>query len=148
MKRFLVFMTLLPGPLTFLAYDLLVEMYPDYALGLLQARKEVATLVAGFSFTMLGFLAAIITILFAFVNSEAFKRYKRGGYLDLLFFLYVFTVLDLVVTAFLSLYGFSNQVFEWPFKIMVMFFENSLIQVMIITIIISNLARNATNEHV
>ena len=95
---------------------------------------------------MLGFLAAIITMLFAFVHSEAFKKYKRQGYLDVFFFLYTLTIICLVVTSFLSLYGFSRTVFEWPFRIMLMFFGNSLIQVTLIAVVISNLAKKVSHE--
>jgi len=139
-------MTLLPGPITFLIYNEVVAVLPEYALSLSVEKKDISSLIASFSFTMLGFLAAIITILFAFVHSRVFVKYKTAGYLDLLFFLYLFTIVNLVFTAFLSIYGFSQNDFIWPFRLMLMSFENNLIQVALISIIISKLAHKASNE--
>jgi len=100
--------------------------------------------VAGFSFSMLGVLAAVITIIFAVIDTESLKRYRRNGYLDLLFNLYLFTVISLVCTAFLSLYGFSSTPFVWMFRIMMMSFSNNLFQVMIVIFIITNITRRAS----
>lgn len=140
-------MTLIPGPIAYAIYRWYVEKYPQDALLLFDARKDIANLVAGFSFSMLGFLAAVITILFAFVSSEAYQRYKRAGFLDVLFVLYIFTVVHLVLTSFLSLYSFSSNEFVWAFRLMVVFFVNSIIQVLLITVMINNLARNASKEN-
>ena len=140
-------MTLIPGPVAYLIYRFVVKHLPDQALGLFQSREAIGNLVAGFSFSMLGFLAAVITILFAFVPSEAFQRYKRVGYLNVLFSLYTFTVVHLVITSIISLYSFSAAPFVWPFRLMIVFFVNSLVQVTLITFIINNLARNASQEN-
>ncbi|MCK5606624.1 hypothetical protein KAR91_32280 [Candidatus Pacearchaeota archaeon] len=103
-------------------------------------------MVAGFAFAMLGFLAAIITILFAFVHSETFKAYKRVGYLDILFYMYKVTILCLIFTAAMSLFGFASTDFIWPFRLMLIFFVINLFQVAYITITISNLAHKAGHE--
>lgn len=134
---------LLPGPVALMGYNLATNDNPALALALVLERKDISTLVAGFCFTMLGFLAAVITILFAFVHSETFKSYERVGYLDLLFFIYIFTIVNLMITALLSLYGFSSTTFVWPFRIMLMSFVNNLIQVGVITLSVANLARRA-----
>ena len=139
-------MTLAPGPIIFLIYDQFISYYPEYALALLPERKSLSTIIAGFSFTMLGFMGAIVTILFTFNNSETIKSFSRVGYMDIFFRIYYLTIICLIVTAFLSLYGFSSTAFILPFKLMIISFVNNLIQVMVITIMIINLARNAAHE--
>ena len=103
-------------------------------------------MIAGFAFAMLGFLAAIITILFAFVHSETFKNYRRIGYLDILFYMYKLSIVCLIVTAALSLFGFASTNFILAFRLLLIFFVINLVQVAYITITISNLARNAGHE--
>jgi len=93
---------------------------------------------------MLGVLAALITIIFAVIDTESLKKYRRNGYLDLLFNLYIFTVISLVCTAFLSLYGFASTSFIWMFRIMMMSFSNNLFQVMIVILIITNITKRAS----
>ena len=137
-------MSSLPGPLLYLIYQILSESFPSLSLALFLEKKDLSTLVAGFSFSMLGVLAAVITIIFAVIDTESLKRYRRNGYLDLLFNLYLFTVISLVCTAFLSLYGFSSTPFVWMFRIMMMSFSNNLFQVMIVIFIITNITRRAS----
>lgn len=110
------------------------------------ARKELSAVIAGFAFGMLGFLAAIITILFALVHSETFQAYKRVGYLDVLFFMYKLTIVCLGVTAVASLFGFASTNYVAAFRIMIIFFVINLSQVGYITLTIANLARNAGHE--
>jgi len=137
-------MSSLPGPLLYLIYQILSEYFPKLSLALFLEKKELSTIIAGFSFTMLGVLAAVITIIFAVIDTESLKRYRRNGYLDLLCNLYIFTVISLVCTAFLSLYGFSSTPFVWMFRVMMMSFSNNLFQVMIIIIIITNITKQAS----
>lgn len=136
-------LTLLPGPLLYLIYSSLVWLHPEFALALLPARKELAGLVAGFSFAMLGFLAGIITVLFAVTHSEAFRRYRRKGYLDVFFTLYRFTIFNLAVTAMLAVIGFSHTPWVLAFRFMGMSFVNNIVQVVAIAYIISSLAKQA-----
>jgi len=136
-------LTLMPGPLLYLIYSALVWLHPELALALLPARKEFAGLVAGFSFAMLGFLAGIITVLFAVTQSEAFRRYQRKGYLDVFFTLYRFAIFNLAVTALLAVTGFSHTPWVWAFRFMGMSFVNNIVQVVAIAYIISSLAKQA-----
>lgn len=140
----LVLMTLTPGPISYLIYEFSVSKWPNLALGLAERSQALANIIASFSFTTLGFLAAIITILFAVASTPSFKVYARKGYLDLLFFLYFFTLFSLVVTAFVSLAIFSTAVGPWGIRVLLMCFVNNIIQVALITLVICNLARNAS----
>jgi len=140
----LVLMTLIPGPISYLIYERSVTKWPNLALGLSDKSQALASIIASFSFTTLGFLAAIITILFAVTTTPSFKNYARKGYLDLLFFLYFFTLFSLVVTAFVSLGTFSSAVGPWGVRVLIMCFVNNIIQVALITLVICNLARNSS----
>ena len=72
---------LMPGPLLFLIYRKSVDWQWIDALSLFSNKKDLANMIAGFSYTMLGFLATVITILFAFTKSVNFESYRRNGYL-------------------------------------------------------------------
>lgn len=135
-----------PGPVSYLIYDFGVSKWPAFALGLGEKSQALANLIASFSFTTLGFLAAIITILFAVASTPAFKSYVRKGYLDLLFFLYFFTIVSLIFTAFVSLTIFSSAVGAWGVRLLLMSFVNNIIQVALITLVICNLARKASHS--
>lgn len=143
---FLGFIMLIPGPVAFLIYSSFVDSNPEFALVLSSDRKSIASLVAGFSFTMLGFLAAIITILFSFVNSESFRRYKKRGYLQMFFFSYFLTIICLVITSFLALANFSSTFHPWLFRIQIISFTNNIVQIALLTLVISNVARHASHE--
>jgi len=45
-------------------------------------KLEIATMISGFAYTMLGFVATVITILFVFTKAPNYEAYKRTGYLD------------------------------------------------------------------
>lgn len=119
----------------------------EHALALYENRQALSTLVAGFAFTMLGFLAGIITILLAITHTQTYKRYTRAEHMKMLFGLYYLTIVTLLMTAALSIFGFSNNVsYVWSFQLMLALFGNGLLQVSMITIMIVNLARNAGAE--
>lgn len=139
-------MMLIPGPLAYLVYEWLLSVQPSFALGLAAERKAISGVVAGFAFTMLGFLAAVITILFTFSHSIAFRRYKNKGYLQLFFFCYFLTIICLIITSFLALAGFSNTLNTWAFRALIMSFVNNILQISVLATIICNLAYNASHE--
>ena len=139
-------MTLLPGPLLYKTYNLIVKGNFEFVAALFPQRINLSIVIATFSFTMLGFLAAIITILFSLIRSEAFQKYKRQGYLDLLVFVYWFAILSLVFTFVLSILGFSNNCLPLLFNAMLMSAINNIFQLCLITLIILNLVRKAGNE--
>jgi len=137
---------LIPGPLAYLIYEWFSSIQPSFSLGLAAERKAISSIIASFSFTMLGFLAAVITILFTFAQSKTLRRYKDKGYLDLFFLCYFVTIVFLVITCFLALAGFSNTLYIWVFRVLIMSFVNNIMQIAILTLIIFNLARNASKE--
>ena len=140
------FMMLIPGPIGLASYELIQRGYPFFGLGLAAERTAIAQVVSGFAFTMLGFLAAVITILFSFTQTAAFRRYKRNGYLNLFFFCYFFTVASLVVTSFLAMGNFSNLHHGKLFLAMLANFVNNIVQIGLLTLVLCNVARSASAE--
>jgi hypothetical protein len=126
-------------------YFWIADKFPEYALGLFANKNDIVTTVLGFSFSMLGFLAALITLLFGFSDKEAYKKFNRNGGMGLLLFLYNVTIVCLVITAFLALFGYSNnKIFVLPFRMMIGSFVVNIIQVFILTFVISNFSKNAS----
>jgi len=109
-------------------------------LGLSAESNSIAGIIAGFSFTMLGFLAAVITILFSVSGSKSYQRYRNAGNLEVFFFIYYLTLVCLVVTAGLSLVALSSLSEPWGIKVLLGSFANNIFQVFVITVIICNLA--------
>lgn len=138
---------LMPGVIVWWVYEVIIYYFPEVALGLSAKRTDIATLVAGFAFSMLGFLATIITVLFAFTQSATFARYRRRGYLQVFFFCYFLTIVSLVVTSFFAVMNFSNAFYWLPFHLMMIGFVDSLWQVAILTFILCNIARRAVSEN-
>lgn len=121
-------------------------MIPGWSLNLLEQKNEVAVIVASFAFTMLGFLAAVITILFSFSRSRVFKKYKNQGRLDVFFAIYYCAIFSLVVTFFLALLTLSNSIGLWAMRGGLMSTINNLAQIGLLTVIIVSLSRKSIRE--
>lgn len=87
-------------------YSLIIGYFPDLSLSLYPERKQIAQIIAAFSFTMLGFLAALIGIMFTNTASRSFTKYRKSGSLTVFLCVYfgalVFLMLDFIF-AILSL---------------------------------------------
>ena len=90
-------------------------------------------------------MVAMITILFGFVHTTTYQRFEKKGYLSVLLWLYLLTVIVLVITACLSLFGFSNQPFPVMLHVLIGLFINSLTMVIIAVVITINVARRVGN---
>lgn len=134
-------MTLLPGPIFYCLYHKLVEIYPCYSMSIAAQKSNLAVIIATFSFTMLGFLSAVITILFSFAGSVTFKKYKKKGYLDVFFCIYYLSISNLVVTFFLAILSLSKANGFWVMRFSLMSTVDNFVQVAILTTIIVNLCR-------
>ncbi len=146
LKIFLSSGTLVPGPILYLLYKRILLQHFGICASLFSQRMNLALVIATFSFTMLGFLAGIITILFSFGGTKTFKRYRRKGYFETLIFIYFFTIANLVFTFGLSLLSFSDYIPNLLFNLMIMSSVNNIIQVSVITIVLVNLTRRINEE--
>lgn len=136
-------MTLLVGPLSYLIYHVLITNNPELSISLFKQIGNLSVILATFSFTMLGFLAAVITILFSFSSSEPFKKYKRMGYLNVFFGLYYLSIANLLMTFIMSIISLSGNV--WIMRISIMSTINNIVQIFILTAIIINLSNKSSN---
>lgn len=118
----------------------------QFPIVLFPQRINISIVIATFSFTTLGFLAAIITVLFGLIHSVTFKKYKKKGYLELLFFVYWFSIANLLATFILALLNFSSRCLPVIFNIMLMSAMNNIVQISFITIIILNLVRKSSTD--
>lgn len=115
-------------------------------MSLVAQKNNIAVIVATFAFTMLGFLAAVITILFSFSRSSTFKKYKNKGHLDVFFFIYYLAIASLVFTFASAILTLANNNGLWAMRVSLMFTINNLSQISLLTIIIVNLSKKAMNE--
>lgn len=136
----------MPGPLLYLLYITVMKGSFELSLSLFENKNDVAVIISTFSFTMLGFLAAVITLIFAFSNTVALKRYKRKGHMEVFFFIYYVAIVSLIVTFFLAILGLSSVGAVWPLRASLMMVVNSFIQIGILTIIIVRLLKRALSE--
>jgi|APLak6261669087_1056070.scaffolds.fasta_scaffold21830_2 hypothetical protein len=115
-------------------------------MSLFEQKSNVAVILATFAFTMLGFLAAVITILFSFSGSSAFKKYKRKGHLDIFFFIYYFAIISLIATFALSIVSLSGINGIWAMRLALMSTVNNMVQICLLTLTIVNLSKKAMDE--
>jgi hypothetical protein len=133
----------MPGPILLVVYKALKDREITDPLLVYANKKDLANMIAGFSYTMLGFMATVITILFAFTKSANFEGYKRKKYLSVFFAGYYVCILSLVITAFLSIYGYSSVGHVKAHYALLISFVNNLWQIFIITVIICNIAKKS-----
>lgn len=124
---------------------LLIEKFFGLSLVFVNAQG-IATIVAGFSFTMLGFLAAIAAFMFSLQKYIFFRRWINDGGADVFFVLYKVAIICLFVTFSLSLIVFTKVGSSLAFKLMLMFALNNVIQTMILALVISGKVALAKKE--
>ncbi|MCF2901555.1 hypothetical protein L1267_14335 [Pseudoalteromonas sp. OFAV1] len=115
----------------------LIKAKYSISLGFTDIRT-LATIVAGFSFTMLGFLAAMATFLFSLQKYKFFKRWLEDGNAEVFFSLYKVSIVCLFITFAASLITFTSQGQHLSFKIMMMFIINNIVQLSVITLVLVN----------
>jgi hypothetical protein len=120
------------------------ESNHELIMSLFKQKNNIAVILATFAFTMLGFLAAVITILFSFSKSSTFTKYKRLGHLDVFFAIYYFAIACFIFTfstAILTLAGSNAGIL--PMRLSLMSTVNNLGQIALLTLIIVNLCKKA-----
>lgn len=115
-------------------------------MSLFQQKANVSVIIATFSFTMLGFLAAVITIILAFSGTRTMIRYRKKGMLDIFFWIYYLAIACLMVTFFMSIIALAGNGNPWPMRLSVMMVVNSFVQIVLLTYIIITLSKRAIGE--
>lgn len=109
-------------------------------------HTNVGIILSTFAFTMLGFMAAVITILFSFSGSEVMRRYRELGRLNVFFVIYYLTIVTLLLTFVSSIFclvGTNDFISTWAVRISLMLTVDALIQIMLVTFIIISLSKEA-----
>ncbi len=132
------------GPLSYFAYNCFVSSYPDLAFSLFEQRSNVATVLATFAFTMLGFLAAVITILFSISQSRVFRKYRDNGYLSIFFSIYFGAIFCLLFTFLFAVLALGNANGLWMMRGSLIFMITSLAQIAVLLVIIVNLSHRVS----
>lgn len=114
-------------------------------VGITRSSSNLAPITAGFSFTLLGFLAAVITIIYSLGDKWALLRYSESGNMVPFFFVYYYTLLILGMTFFFSLVAASQDAPEYWIVWAVIFSVNGFFQVSVIIFILARLAHKSLN---
>lgn len=136
---------LVPGPTIYLLLKAILPFSTSFVMDLAAQKTNIAVILSTFAFTMLGFLAAVITILFSFSSSGTFKKYKKNGHLDVFFSIYYFSIVCLIFTFAIAVFTLANVNGAWPVRLSIMSTINNLWQISLLTIIIINLSKKAMN---
>lgn len=115
-------------------------------MNLAHQKNNIAIISTTFAFTMLGFLAAVITILFSFSGSRTFKKYRSNGHLGVFFNIYYLAIAGLVITFAVGLLALSANQGVWPMRVALMSVVNNLIHISLLTFIIINMCSKASQE--
>jgi len=136
-----------PGPLVFLCYLTLIKYFPQYSISIYPQKQTVAVILATFAFTMLGFLAAVIALMFTATKSQAFNMYNKRGYLETFFFVYYMVIISLIITFLLSIFSLAVSFEPWLLRVAVMSTINNLVQIVLVTFIIVNMVDKAISKN-
>src|SRR5690606_33408466 len=102
-----------------------------------------ATLISTFAFTMMGFLAAMITIMISVANTTTYREFKRHQYTTVFYWLYFYTIIMLVVTFIAAFLPFAKDASHWTLKSLMALTLNNIIQIIAVTVTLVNLLRRA-----
>lgn len=111
------------------------------ALALAADKKAISAQLGSYAFTMLGFLAAMITILFMSSDSRAMRRYRRNNYHKVLVAVLFGALLSLAVTFLTSIVATATASNVGWFQVSLAMAISSMGQVLFVTITALNLAR-------
>ena len=95
----------------------LIPAGSDRAITSVPGRVEsLAALLASFSFTMLGFLAAVLALFGIMFGSSLLAQYRKHGHLDVLLLVMGLTMLVLVATFAMSVAAYIHPLTETYLK--------------------------------
>lgn len=133
----------LPGPALWKLYKWAISYDSSLSLSLNGQKSNLSVILATYSFTMLGFLAAVIAVLLSFSQSRTFKKYKQNSYLDVFFIVYFLCIITLAITFLFSILSLSSAPTSFFMHGAVATAINSIVQVAVITTVIINICRKS-----
>lgn len=113
---------------------------------LIEQKVNIAIILATFAFTMMGFLAAVITIFFSFAKSRTFKKFSREGRFSVFFGTYYYCIITLAITMCFAVLALGKGTSYWAMQAALIATVNSLFQICMITFTIVNLSKRAMRE--
>ena len=116
--------------------DFLLDYFWQFSFGF-KEPETLATIIAGFSFTMLGFLAAIAAFMFSLQKYKYFRRWVVEGGADIFFTLYKVSIVCLFFTFSCSVIVFTIVGQSLFFKLMLMSAFNNIIQTSLLALMIT-----------
>lgn len=136
----------IPGILIYLAYR---QFWPvaGTRLGLTQYNKDLCLLIGTFSFSMLGFLATVITIIIALSDRLHIKTYRRKGHMKEFLFFYLIAIANLFAVFLISVWNLGKNSHPFLFDLMMICFVNTLTETALIGLIIFNLLLHSVNKN-
>lgn len=142
---FIALLTVIPIILGLCSLWLYKKFGSDFiALRLYEHKKEILSITAAFSFTLMGLITAFLAVFFLITQSLTFKRYVKNGYLDVFLGHTIMTIILLASTFFLSLLSFSKY-YLFFLTLFVLIITN-IVQVTIIVASIILALRSAHKE--
>lgn len=134
-----------PGFLIYLAYK---QFWPvaGIRLGLTHHNKDLSILIGTFSFSMLGFLATVITIIIALSDRLHIKTYSRKGHMKEFLFFYLIAIGNLFVVFLMSVWNLGKNSHPLLFDMMLVFFINTLAETALIGLVIFNLLLHSVDR--
>lgn len=112
----------------------------NFHLNLVDKKTEICLTVASFSFTLLGFLAAAITVFFGIGGKRIITRYKNNGHLTTFIIFYFFSIVNLFLTFGLSVVTLGKNAPIVSFDLMVASLLNNFLHTLFLTYIVVHLA--------
>lgn len=125
---------LLPGPILWATYKYSIFDFVS-KLDFCAHKMSFLLISATFSFTMLGFLSAILAGVLAMNDRPFIERYRSRGHLSDFLFFYNLCMLMLILTLILSLASFGKLTPKFIFEIAMMSFTNNIFHILSICII-------------
>src|SRR5690606_26959911 len=116
----------LPGTIITLGYWWLVSHEPNLSLTLYQDRQEVAKLFVGVVTTLLGFVAASVSILFGLNGRRYFSEYEGKGFLSIFKFIYLFFIMFSIFSILVCVAATSSSSSAFLFRASVFMSVNSI----------------------
>lgn len=140
----LMWLTMLFGPFIWSIFAL-IEHFFGFSF-VFQFPRTLTTIIAGFSFTMLGFLAAIATYFFSLQKYRFFKRWVSDGNSKVFFSLFYIAITCLFMTFLFCLLVFSKAAMWISFKLMLISVLNNVFQLFLISMLIVNMVGHSNRE--
>ena len=74
-----IFITSIPGSFIVISYWGVIQLAPEWTLSLYSIKKEVLSAMIAVVTTLMGFLAALVTLFFGLRGSKFFLKYEKAG---------------------------------------------------------------------